>query len=108
MLADGFLENQSAATFSAVGAAKVCGTVHLDHALRTCCAAGCGGGGSTEEEEQACLVVFSSVSCGRGNAGQASYGFANSFMERVVEQRQRDGLHGEETSQIIADNSLIL
>lgn len=38
------------------------------------------------------FVVFSSVSCGRGNAGQTNYGMANSVMERIIEQRQRDGL----------------
>ena len=40
------------------------------------------------------FVVFSSVSCGRGNAGQTNYGYANSVMERVVEARNADGLHG--------------
>lgn len=40
------------------------------------------------------FVVFSSVSCGRGNPGQSNYGFANSAMERIVEQRQADGLPG--------------
>ena len=39
-------------------------------------------------------MVFSSVSCGRGNAGQTNYGYANSVMERVVETRNADGLHG--------------
>lgn len=38
------------------------------------------------------FVVFSSVSCGRGNAGQTNYGMANSVMERIVEKRHRDGL----------------
>lgn len=38
------------------------------------------------------FVIFSSVSCGRGNAGQSNYGMANSVMERIVEQRHRDGL----------------
>lgn len=41
------------------------------------------------------FVAFSSVSCGRGNAGQTNYGFANSTMERVCEKRQHDGLPGE-------------
>lgn len=40
------------------------------------------------------FVVFSSVSCGRGNAGQSNYGFANSTMERVCEQRRNDNLPG--------------
>lgn len=40
------------------------------------------------------FVVFSSVSCGRGNAGQTNYGYANSTMERICEQRHNDGLPG--------------
>lgn len=40
------------------------------------------------------FVVFSSVSCGRGNAGQSNYGFANSTMERICEQRRHDGFPG--------------
>lgn len=36
-------------------------------------------------------MVFSSVSCGRGNAGQTNYGMANSIMERICELRKRDG-----------------
>lgn len=38
------------------------------------------------------FVAFSSVSCGRGNAGQSNYGYANSAMERVCEKRRFDGL----------------
>jgi fatty acid synthase len=37
------------------------------------------------------FVIFSSVSCGRGNAGQTNYGMANSIMERICERRKRDG-----------------
>lgn len=40
------------------------------------------------------FVVFSSITSGRGNIGQTNYGFANSAMERIVEQRQRNGLPG--------------
>ena len=40
------------------------------------------------------FVVFSSVSCGKGNAGQTNYGYANSICERICETRRRDGLHG--------------
>lgn len=39
-------------------------------------------------------MAFSSVSCGRGNAGQTNYGFANSTMERICEKRRHDGLPG--------------
>ena len=47
------------------------------------------------------FVVFSSVSCGRGNAGQANYGYANSVMERLVEARNADGLHGTSQSAVV-------
>lgn len=40
------------------------------------------------------FVIFSSVSCGRGNAGQTNYGYANSVMERICEQRRKCGLPG--------------
>lgn len=40
------------------------------------------------------FVVFSSLSCGRGNMGQTNYGFANSTMERICEKRQQDNLPG--------------
>lgn len=36
-------------------------------------------------------MVFSSVSCGRGNAGQTNYGMANSVMERICERRRSLG-----------------
>lgn len=39
-------------------------------------------------------MAFSSISCGRGNAGQSNYAFANSAMERVCEKRRYDGLSG--------------
>ncbi|XP_030748839.1 fatty acid synthase-like [Sitophilus oryzae] len=40
------------------------------------------------------FVMFSSVSCGRGNAGQTNYGMANSIMERICEKRKTEGLPG--------------
>lgn len=38
------------------------------------------------------FVIFSSVSCGRGNAGQTNYGLSNSVMERICEMRKADNL----------------
>ena len=70
--------------FRQVGETKVAGTVHLDQVSRRRCA-----------ESLHWFVAFSSVSCGRGNAGQANYGYANSVMERVCEQRKHAGLPGE-------------
>ena len=40
------------------------------------------------------FVIFSSVTCGKGNTGQTNYSFGNSLCERICEQRRRDGLHG--------------
>lgn len=38
------------------------------------------------------FVAFSSASCGRGNAGQSNYGWSNSVMERIIENRFHCGL----------------
>lgn len=83
VLLDGLLSNQTPDRFSKVINPKVAGTLYLDDVTRRLC-----------KESLDWFVVYSSVSCGRGNAGQSNYGFANSAMERVCEQRQRDGLPG--------------
>lgn len=36
--------------------------------------------------------MFSSVSCGKGNFGQTNYGMANAILERICEERKKDGL----------------
>ncbi|KAK3090166.1 hypothetical protein FSP39_009679 [Pinctada imbricata] len=82
VLRDGLIENQSTESFRAVCEPKVSGTINLDHVTRKLC-----------KETLDWFVAFSSVSCGRGNAGQANYGFANSVMERICEKRRQDGLH---------------
>ncbi|KAL3877568.1 hypothetical protein ACJMK2_035265 [Sinanodonta woodiana] len=83
VLKDGLLNNQSQETFEKVCGPKVDGTVHLDLVTRQLCS-------NTLDW----FVVFSSVSCGRGNAGQSNYGWANSVMERICEQRRKDSLPG--------------
>lgn len=40
------------------------------------------------------FVVFSSISSGRGNAGQSNYGMTNATAEQIIEQRRSDGLPG--------------
>ena len=84
VLRDALMENQTPEQFQQVAEPKVAGTIHLDRATRVHCA-----------DTLDWFVVFSSVSCGRGNAGQANYGFANSSMERVCENRRKDSLPGE-------------
>ena len=82
MLRDAFLENQTEADFKTVCLPKVTGTKILDAVSRELC------------PELDYFVAFSSVSCGRGNAGQSNYGLANSAMERICEDRQASGLPG--------------
>ncbi|XP_062605841.1 fatty acid synthase-like [Saccostrea cucullata] len=79
VLRDGMLENQTNENFKDVLDPKVLGVVHLDNWSRTLC------------KDLDWFVVFSSVTSGRGNAGQTNYGYANSFMERICEQRQANG-----------------
>jgi fatty acid synthase, animal type len=74
-LRDKLLENQTVEMFRESLAPKAEATKHLDQLSRVLC----------PELEQ--FVVFSSVSCGRGNVGQTNYGLANSIMERIIEGR---------------------
>ncbi|KAL3237296.1 hypothetical protein MRX96_022063 [Rhipicephalus microplus] len=82
VLHDALIENQTAETFEAACKPKVAGTQLLDQLSRQLC------------RELDHFVVFSSTSCGRGNAGQTNYGYANSVMERICECRVADGLPG--------------
>ncbi|XP_055698842.1 fatty acid synthase [Phlebotomus papatasi] len=83
VLRDSILENQNEEKFTESMAPKAIATKYLDELTRTMC----------PHLQQ--FVVFSSVSCGRGNAGQCNYGMANSVMERIIEKRVADGLPGK-------------
>lgn len=80
VLRDSILENQTPEKFKECLGPKANATKYLDEISRKLCPL----------IKQ--FVIFSSVSCGRGNAGQSNYGMANSIMERIIEQRHRDGL----------------
>lgn len=82
-LRDAIFENQSSTKFKECMAPKALATKYLDEVTRKMC--------PTLHQ----FVVFSSVSCGRGNAGQSNYGMANSVMERIMERRNRQGLCGK-------------
>ncbi|XP_061706672.1 fatty acid synthase-like [Cydia pomonella] len=82
VLRDAFFENQTPEAFQAVAKPKIEATRALDIASREL---------APELEH---FVIFSSVSCGRGNVGQTNYGLANSAMERLCEQRRADKLPG--------------
>ncbi|KAJ3652417.1 hypothetical protein Zmor_018385 [Zophobas morio] len=80
VLKDALFQNQTQENFEASLAPKVHATLYLDRVTRKLC------------PKLRYFVVFSSVSCGRGNPGQSNYGMANSVMERICENRKRDGL----------------
>lgn len=83
VLRDNILENQNSQKFAECLAPKADATLHLDQLSRKMC------------PQLRHFVVFSSVSCGRGNAGQSNYGMANSVMERIIEHRVACGLPGK-------------
>ncbi|XP_060836830.1 fatty acid synthase-like isoform X2 [Rhopalosiphum padi] len=80
VLRDGIFENQTVDNFQTVYNSKVLTTKHLDEASEAV------------SKDLEYFVTFSSISCGRGNRGQTNYGYANSIMERISEQRQKRGL----------------
>ncbi|KYN01673.1 PREDICTED: fatty acid synthase-like [Cyphomyrmex costatus] len=82
VLKDGILKNQTAETFAESFQSKARATQMLDKLSRKIC------------HNLRHFVVFSSVSCGKGNVGQTNYGMANSIMERICEKRSEEGLPG--------------
>lgn len=82
-LQDGLFENQTADKFEKSIKPKALSAKYLDEVSRQLC------------PHLDFFVVFSSVSCGRGNSGQTNYGLANSITERIVERRRADNLPGK-------------
>ncbi|GAB6031064.1 hypothetical protein CHUAL_007875 [Chamberlinius hualienensis] len=82
VLKDSLMENQTVENYIDVAKPKAIGTRNLDIVSRQLCS------------QLEWFVAFSSISSGRGNAGQSNYGYANSVMERICEQRHKDRLHG--------------
>jgi fatty acid synthase len=80
LLRDAIFENQDSTLFAESMGPKAYATKYLDEISRKLC------------PKLQYFVIFSSVSCGRGNAGQSNYGMSNSVMERIMEQRKKDGL----------------
>ena len=82
VLKDNLWENQTKETFEESFRSKAWSTKNLDELSRKMC------------PDLRHFVVFSSVTCGRGNAGQTNYGMANSVMERICEKRVSEGFPG--------------
>lgn len=79
-LRDGIFDNLDLQMFTESLTPKAQATQNLDKVSRNLC------------PHLSHFVVFSSMSCGRGNAGQSNYGMANSAMERIIEERHKFGL----------------
>jgi len=82
VLHDAFIENQTVESFKECCEPKLEGLIHLDKVTQAKC------------PKLDYFVAFSSLTSGRGNAGQANYGYANSGMERICELRRAKGLPG--------------
>ncbi|CAL1277493.1 unnamed protein product [Larinioides sclopetarius] len=82
VLKDAFMDCQTAEDYQQVCAPKAAASKNLDELSRK------------QSPPIDYFVCFSSISCGRGNAGQTNYGYANAVMERICEERRRAGLHG--------------
>ncbi|XP_046963779.1 fatty acid synthase-like [Vanessa cardui] len=80
ILKDSIFLNQTPETFKISFAPKALATMNLDKLSKKMC------------PKLKDFVIFSSVSCGRGNPGQTNYGFSNSVMERICESRKKLGL----------------
>lgn len=78
-LSDALFENQTIENFEQCNGPKGIATKFLDEVSRKKC------------PELEHFVAFSSVACGLGNVGQTNYGLANSIMERIIENRKREG-----------------
>lgn len=83
VLKDAIFENQTVESFEESLRPKVDATKLLSEFSQTYC------------PDLKHFVTFSSVSCGRGNAGQTNYGLANSVMERITESRVKRQLPGK-------------
>jgi acyl transferase domain-containing protein/acyl carrier protein/SAM-dependent methyltransferase len=75
IIRDGFLFNKSDAAIAAVLAPKIAGAIHLDEALK--------------DERLDFFVLFSSLVAVTGNAGQADYAYANSFLDHFATVREQ-------------------
>ncbi|KAF7272913.1 hypothetical protein GWI33_014349 [Rhynchophorus ferrugineus] len=82
VLQDSLLGSQTEEMFKISFGPKAVAARHLDKLSREYC------------PRLRYFVLFSSVSCGRGNAGQTNYGMANSIMEKICEKRRMEGLPG--------------
>lgn len=73
---DGYIADKSRIDIDTVLAAKLAGTLNLDH--------------STAQLSLDCFVLFGSNTADLGNAGQVDYAYANHFMQSFAQWRSRN------------------
>ena len=76
-------ENQSPKLFAEAAQTKILATRNLDTVTRQIC-----------KQSLDHFVAFSTTNCNFGTEWEASYAYANSTMEKMCEQRRKDGLPG--------------
>ncbi|WP_375758556.1 SDR family NAD(P)-dependent oxidoreductase [Corallococcus exercitus] len=90
VLRDALLIKKTREDMRAVLAPKVQGVMALDEALK--------------DEPLDFFVLFSSLSAVIGNVGQADYAYANAFLDRFAERRERLRARGERTGRTLSLN----
>ena len=90
VLRDSMVKNKSREEMTAVFAAKVDGTLHLDEA--------------TKNEPLDFFVAFSSLAALTGNVGQTDYSYANYFMDSVIGDRERLRAEGARSGKSLSIN----
>lgn len=84
ILKDTLVENMSPEDFRKVCTPKIDTCEHLDSILSN----------ELRHIQLDYFVAFSSVTSGKGNAGQSNYAYANSYIERICDRRRARGQHG--------------
>lgn len=82
VLRDGLFINQTTENFQVVFDPKIQSVKNFDQLTRSFC------------KELDHFVAFSSVASGLGSPVQSNYGMANSVLERICEERVKEGLPG--------------
>lgn len=90
VLRDSYIRNKTAAELDAVFAPKIYGTLHLDEL--------------TQSDPLDFFVMFSSLAAVAGNAGQADYSFANSFMDSFAQHREAQRAQGRRAGRTLSLN----
>ncbi|MCG6892178.1 MAG: SDR family NAD(P)-dependent oxidoreductase, partial [Desulfobacteraceae bacterium] len=90
VLLDGLIYGKREEDVTAVLGPKVWGTLHLDDAVRS--------------EDLDFWVLFSSVTAVTGNTGQSDYAYANAFMDRFADWRNRMQRRGKRHGKTLSVN----